>query len=50
MRIEETERIDQKCKISHPHPIIREICMISALKQHFKKMKEIKNIRYEYDF
>lgn len=50
MRIEETERIDQNAKLDHPHPIIREICMISALKQHFKKMKEIKNIRYEYDF
>lgn len=50
MRIEESERIDKNAELDHPHPIIREICMISALKQHFKKMKEIKNIGYEYDF
>lgn len=37
MRIEKNETIDQNVKLDHPHPIIREICMISALKQHFKK-------------
>lgn len=50
MRIEENERIDQNVKLDHPHPIIREVCMISALKQHFKKLQEIGNVGYEYDF